>query len=144
MLARLCSKFFNQGFGNMWTKNFQMYKLHLEKVEEPEIKLPTFIGSQRKQGNSRETSTSLPTLMPLTVWISTNCGKFLKEMGVLDHLTCLLGNLYACQEATLRTGHGTMDWFKIGKVVWHSWMLSLCLFDLYAEYIMRNAGLNES
>ena len=70
--------------------------------------------------------------------------KILKEMGMPDHLTCLLRNLYAGQEATLRTGHGTTDWFQIGKGVHQDWILSPCLFNLYAEYIMRNAGLEEA
>ena len=84
-----------------------MFKLHLEKAEEPEIKLPTPIGSSKKQESSRKTSTSaLWTLpKPLTVWITTNW-KTHEEMGIPDHLTCLLKNLYAGQEATVRTGHG--------------------------------------
>ena len=89
-----------------------MFNLGLEKAEEPEIKLSTFAESQRKQGNSRKTSTSvsLTMLKPLTVWIITNCGKFLKEMGISpDHLTCLLRNLYVGQEATVRTLHGIFD-----------------------------------
>ena len=95
-----------------------MYKLGLEKAEEPEIKLPTIVGSWRKQGNSRKTSTSalLTTLKLLTVWITTNCGKFL-EMGISHYLTCPLRNLYVGQEATVRTEHGANDWFKIGKGV---------------------------
>ena len=79
---------------------------------------------------------------PLTVWTTTNCGKLiLKEIGIPDHLTCLLRNLYAGQEATIRTGHGTTDWFQIGKGVHQDYILSPSLFNLYAEYIMRNAGL---
>ena len=70
--------------------------------------------------------------------------KILQEMRILDHLTCLLGNLYAGQEATVRTGHGTADWFQIGKGVHQGCILSLCLFNLYAEYIMQNAGLDEA
>ena len=70
--------------------------------------------------------------------------KILQEMGIPDHLTCLLRNLYAGQEATVRTGHGEMDWFQIGKGVCQACMLSPCLFNLYAEYIMRNAGLDEA
>ena len=95
-----------------------MYNLGFKEVEEPEIKLPTFAGSWRKQGNSRKASTfaSLTTLKPLTVWITTNCGKFL-EMGIPDHFTCLLRNLYAGQEAIDGTIHGTTDWFKTGKGV---------------------------
>ena len=70
--------------------------------------------------------------------------KILKEMGIPDHLTCLLRNLYAGQEATVRTGHGTTDWFQIGKWVHQGCILSPCLFNLYAEYIMRNTGLDEA
>ena len=70
--------------------------------------------------------------------------KILKEMGIPDHLTCLLRNLYAGQEATVRTGHGTTDWFQIGKGVHQGYILSLCLFNLCAEYIMRNTGLDEA
>ena len=77
---------------------------------------------------------------PLTVWITIKW-KILKEMGIPDHLTCLLRNLYAGQEAIVRTGHGTTDWFQIGKGVHQGCILSPCLFNLYAEYIMRNAGL---
>ena len=80
---------------------------------------------------------------PLTVWITTNW-KILKEMGLPDHLICLLRNLYASQEATVRTRHGTTDWFQIGKGVHQGCISSPCLFILYAEYIMRNAGLEEA
>ena len=93
-----------------------MFKLDLEKAEEPEIKLPTSAGSSKKQESSRETSTSalLTMAKPLTVWFTTDW-KILQEMGIPDHLTCLLRNLYAGQEVTVRTGHGTTDWFQIGK-----------------------------
>src|SRR5574337_1003193 len=80
---------------------------------------------------------------PLTVWFTINW-KILKEMGIPDHLICLLRNLYAGQEATVRTGHGTTDWFPIGKGVRQGCILSPCLFNLYAEYIMRNTGLEET
>ena len=79
---------------------------------------------------------------PLTVWTRRNW-KILQEMGISDHLTCLLRNLYAVQEATVRTGHGTTDWFQIGKGVQQGCTLSPCLYNLYAEYITRNAGLDE-
>ena len=120
-----------------------MFKLDLEKTEEPKIKLPTSVGSSKWQDSSRETSTSalLTRSKPLTVCITTNCGKFLKRS---DHLTCLLRNLYAEQEATVRTGHGTTDWLQIEKGVGKGCMLSPCLLNLNAEYIMRNAGLNET
>ena len=125
--------------------NFQIFKLDLEKAEEPEIKLLTSVGSQEKQESSRKTFTSALLTMPkpLTVWIRTKW-KILKEMGIPDHLTCLLRNLYAGQEATVRTGHGTTDWFQIGKGVRQDCILSPCLFNLYAECIMRNAWLDEA
>ena len=120
-----------------------MFKLLLEKAEEPEIKLPTSAGSWKKQESSRKISNSalLTKPTPLTVWITTNWGKFL-EMGIPEHLTCLLRNLYAGQEATVRSGHGTTDWFQIRKGVYQGCILSPCLFNLYAEYTMRNAGRN--
>ena len=91
-----------------------MYKLDLEKTEEPGIKFPTYAGSQKKQGKCRKTSISAKLTTPdnLTVWITTNW-KILKEMGIPDHLTCLLRNLCAGQEGTVRTRHGTTDWFQI-------------------------------
>ena len=125
--------------------NFQMLKLVLEKAEEPEIKLLTSAGSLKKQENSRKTSISALLTMPkpLTVWITINW-KILKEMGIPDQLTSLLRNLYAGQDATVRTGHGTTDWLQIGKGVRQGCILSPCLFNLYAEYIMRNTGREEA
>ena len=122
-----------------------MFKLVLEKAEEPEIKLPISTGSWKKQESSRKTSISALLTMPkpLTVWITINW-KILKEKGIPDHLTCLLRNMYADQEATVRIGHGTTDWFQIGKGVHQGCVLSPCFFNLYAEYIMRNAGLEEA
>ena len=122
-----------------------MFKLVLEKAEEPEIKLPTSAGSWKKQESSRKTSISaLLTAKGFDCVDHNKLWKILKEMGIPDHLTCLLGNLYAGQEAIVRTGHGTTDWFQIGKGVCQGWVLSPCLFNLYAEYIMRNAGLEEA
>ena len=89
------------------------------------------------------TSALLTMSKPLTVWVTTNW-KILKEMGIPGHLTCLVRNLYAGQEATVRTGHGTTDWFQKGKGVRQGYILSPCLFNLYAEYIMRNTGLDET
>ena len=122
---------------------FQMFKLVLDKAEEPEIKLPTSTGSLKKQESSRKNiyfcfidyAKAFDCVDPNKLW------KILKEMGVPDHLTCLLRNLYACQEATVRTRHGTTDWFQIGKGVCQGCTLSPCLFNLYAEYIMKNTGL---
>jgi len=125
--------------------NFQMFKLVLEKAEEPEIKLSASAGSLKKQESSRRTSISalLTTPKPLTVWITTTW-IILKEMRIPDHLTCLLRNLYAGQEATVRTGHGTTDWLQIGKGMHQGCILSLCLFNLYAESIMQNVRLHEA
>ena len=120
-----------------------MFKLVLEKADEPEIKLPTSAGSLKKQESSRKTSTALLTMpKPLTVWITVSCGK-IRKRGIPNHLTCLLRNLHAGQEATVRTGCGMTDWFQIGKGICQGCIWSPCLFNLYAEYIMRNAGLDE-
>ena len=133
----------NPGFSNTWTVNFQMFKLVLEKAEEPEIKLPTSAGSSREfQKNIHFCfigyAKAFDCMDHNKLW------KILQEMGIPDHLTCLLRNLYAGQEATVRTGHGATDWFQIGKEVHQGCILSPCLFNLYAEYIMRNAGLEEA
>ena len=122
-----------------------MFKLDLEKAEEPEIILPPSVGSSKKQENYKKISTSALLTMPkpLTVWITTNW-KILQEMGIPDHLICLLRNLYAGQEATVRTRHETTDQFQIVKGVHQGCILSPCLFNLHAEYIMRNAGLDEA
>ena len=109
-LAKQCSKFSKSGFNSTWTVNFQMFKLDLEKAEEPEIKLPTFSGSLKKQESSRKTSISALLIMPKPLTVDHNkLWKILKEMGIPDHLTCLLRNLYAGQEATVRIRHGTTD-----------------------------------
>ena len=128
-----------------------MFKLVLEKAEELEIKLPTSAGSWNKQESSRKTYISaLLTSISALYAKGFDCvdhnklWKILKEMGIPDHLTCLLRNLYAGQEAVVRTGHGTTDWFQTGKGVHQGCILSPCLFNLYAEYIMRNAGLEEA
>ena len=125
--------------------NFHMFKLVLEKAEEPEIKLPTSVGSWKKLESSRKNicfcfidyAKTFDCVDHNKLW------KILKEIGIPDHLTCLLRNLYAGQEATVRTGHGTTDWFQIGKGVHKGCILSPCLFNLYAEF-MRNVGLEEA
>ena len=126
--------------------NLHIFKLVLEKTEEPEIKLPTSAKSSEKQESSRKAFISALLTMPkpLTVWTTIKLWKILKEMGIPDHLTCLLRNLYAGQEATVRTGHRTTDWFQIGKGVRQGCILSPCLFNFYAEYITRNTGLEEA
>ena len=125
--------------------NFQMSKLVLEKAEEPEIKLPTSAGSWKKQESSKKTSISALLTMPKpsTVWITINW-EIVKEIRIPDHLTYLLRNLYAGQEATVRTRHGKTDWSQVGKGVHQGCVLSPCLFNFYAEDIMRNAGLDEA
>ena len=132
-------------FSSTWTVKLQMFKLVLEKAEEPEIKLPTSAGSWKKQESSRKTSISALLTMPKPLTVHQNkLWNIQKEMGMPDHLTCLLRNLYAGQEATVRTGHGTTDWFQIGKGVRQGCILSPCLFNFYAGYIMRNPGLQEA
>ena len=122
-----------------------MFKLDLEQAEEPEIQLPTSVGSSKMQESSRKASISpsLTTLKPLAV-DHNKLWEILQEMGIPDCLICLLRNLYAGQEITVRTGHGKTDWFQIRKGVCQGCILSPCLFNLYAEYIMRNARLDEA
>ena len=123
-----------------------MFKLVLEKAEEPEIKLPTSAGSLKRQESSRKTSISALLTMPktLTLWITINCGKFFHRNTKPPDLPPEK-SVYASHEATDRTRHGTTDWFQIGKGVYcQGCILSPCLFNLYAEYIMRNARLEEA
>ena len=124
--------------------NFQTFKLDLEKTEKPEVKLPTSVGSWKKQDSSRKTSTFALSTMPkpLTVRITTNW-KILQEMRISKHLTCLLRNLYASQEATVRTRHGRKG-FQIGKGVHQGCILSPCLLNLCVEYSMQKARLDEA
>ena len=125
--------------------NFQMFKLDLEKAEEQDIKLPTSVGSLIKQESSRKTYFCFIDCAKAFASVNHNkLWKILKEMGIPAHLTCFLRNLYAGQEATVRTGHEKTHWFQIGKGVRQGCILSPCLFNLYAEYIMRNAGLDEA
>ena len=125
--------------------NFLIFKLVLEKAEEPEIKLPISAGSWKKQESSRKISFCFVDYAKAFDCVHHNkLWKILKEMEIPDHLTCLLRNLYAGQEATVRTGHGTTDWFQTGQGVRQGCILSPCLFNLHAEYIMRNAGLEEA
>ena len=123
-----------------------MFKLVLEKAEEPEIKLPTFTGSSKKQESSRKNIyfSFIDYAKTFDCVDHNKLWKVLKEMGIPDHLTFLLTNMYAVQEATVRTGHRTTDWFQIGKGVRQGCILSPCLFNFYAEYIIRNTGLDEA
>ena len=123
-----------------------MFRLDLEKAEEREIKLLTSVGSLKKQENSRKISTFcfIDYAKAYDCVDHNKLWKIVKETGIAGHLTCLLRNLYAGQEATEKTRHGIMDWLQIGKGVWQSCILSPCLFNIYAEYIMQNAGLDEA
>ena len=123
-----------------------MFKLDLEKTEESEIKLPTSFGSWKKQGEFQKNIyfCFLDYTKAFDCVDHNKLWKILKEMGIPDHLTCLPKNLYAGQEATVRAGHGTMDWFQIVRGVCPGSIPSPCLFNLYAEYIMRNARLDKA
>ena len=123
-----------------------MFKVDLQKSEKPKIKLPISAGSLKKQESSKKTSIFglLTTPKPLTVWITTNCRKIFQEMGIPDHLTHLLRDLYAGQAAAVNSGDGTTDGFQIGKGVHQGCILSPCLFNLYAESIIQNARLYEA
>ena len=144
-LAKQCSKFSKPGIKSMWTENMQMFKLDLETAEEPEIKLPISVGSSKKQGVPKtiyfcfiDYTNTFDCVDHKKLW------KILQEMRIPDHLTCLLRNLCAGQEAAIRTSHGTTAWFKIGKGVCQGCILSPCLHNFYAEYIMRNARLDDA
>ena len=123
-----------------------MFKLVWEKAEEPEIKLPTSAGSSKKAREFQKNiyfcfidyAKAFDCVDHNKLW------KILQETGIPDHPTRLLRNLYVGQEATVRTGHGTTDWFQIGKRVHQGCILSCCLFNSYAEYIMQNVGLDEA
>ena len=125
---------------------FQMFKLLLENPKEPEIRLPTSIGLSNKGREFQKNiyfcfidyAKAFDCVDHNKLW------KILTEIGIPDHLTCLLRNLYAGQEAAVRTRHGTTDWLQIGKGVCQGCILSLCLSSLYAENIMKNAGLEEA
>ena len=134
ILARLYLKSFKLGFSCMWTKNFQMYKLGLEKAEEPEIKLPTFITLWRKQGNSRKkTPASLIAWKPLTLWNTTDYGKSLDRNTRPPDLS---PEKAACRSRSNRTGHGTTDWFNFGK----KFNQAVYCHSAYLIYMQRKSG----
>ena len=129
----------------MWTVNFLMFKLVLEKAEEPEIKLPTSAGSWKKQVFQKNIYFCFIDYAKAFDCVDHNkLWELLKEVGIPDHLTCLLRNIYAGQKATVRTGYGTTDWFQIGKGVHQGCILLHWLFNLYVEYIMWNARLDDA
>ena len=144
MLAKQYSKFSKQGFNSTWTKNFQMFKLDLEKAEEPDIKLPTSIGSPKKQESSRKTSISSLLTVP-SLWLFGS--QQTVENSSRDGNTRppnLPSEKSVCRSSSNRTGHGTTDWFQIGKGVRQGCILSPYLLNFYAEFIMWNARLDEA
>ena len=144
-LVKWCSKFSKPGFNSMWTVNFQMFKLVLEKGEEPDQIANICWIIRKARGFQKNIYFCFIDYAKAFDCVDYNkLWKILKEMGISDHLTCLSRNLYAGQEATVRTGHGPTDWFQIGKGVRQGCILSPCLLNSYTEYIMRNAGLDEA
>ena len=139
MPARLCSKSFKLGFSSMWIENFQMFKLDLQKAEEPEIKLPTYARPSKKQGNlkkKKKINFCFTDYAKVFDCVDHNkLQNILKEMGIPDHLSCLLRNLYANQEQTVRTLHGMTDLFKTGKGVWQGCTLS----PVYLTYMQSTS-----
>ena len=132
-LAKKCSKSSKPDFNSTWTMNFQMFKLDSEKTEEPEIKLPTSIGSKKYEFQKNMYFCFIDYVKAFDCVDHNKLWKILKEMGISNHLICLLRNLYAGQEGTVRTGHGTTDGFQIGKGILQGYILSPCLFNLHAE-----------
>ena len=131
----------------MWTVNFQIFKLGLEKAEVPEINFPTSTGSSKMQENSRKKNIYFCFIDYTTSfnWVDHNkLWKALQEVGIPDHLTCLLRNLYAGQQAIVRTVHWTIDWFQIGKGCTSRLYIFILLCNLHAEYITQNYGLDEA
>ena len=139
MLINLCSKSFKLCFSCTWTKNLQMCKLGLKGQRNQRSNCQHLLDHRESKGIPENylLLTSLIMLKPLTVWFTTNCGKFLKRWEYLSP------EKPVSQEATVRTGHGTTDWFKIRKGVWQGCILSPCLFNSYAEYIIQNTRLDE-
>ena len=143
-LAKSCSKFSKPGFSNTWTVKFQKFKLVLEKAEEPEIKLPPSTGSSRKQKSFRKTSISALLTTPKPLTVHHNCGKFWKSWEYQTTWPVSWETCMQVRKQQVRPGHGTTDWFQVGKGKHQGSILSSCLFNFYAEYIMRNAGLEEA
>ena len=143
--TQLC-KSFKLGFNSMWTKNFQIYKSGFRKGRgtTDQIANIRWIIEKAREFQKSIYFCFIDYAKAFDCVDHNKLWKILKEIGVPDHLTCILRNLYACQEATVRTGHGTTDWFQIGKGVCQSYILSPCLFKLYMEYIKWNVGPHES
>ena len=140
MLSRLCSKSLKLSFSRTWTENFQIFRLDSEKADD-QIANIHWIIEKASKFLKKIYFCLIDSAKAFDCVDHNHLWNILKEMGIPDHLTCLLRNLCAGQEATVRTGHGTVDWFKIGKGVHQGCILSPWLFNLYAEYIMQSAGL---
>ena len=130
----------------MWTENFQMFEVDLEKAEEPEIKLPTSVGSSKKQESSRKTSISalLSMPQPLTVWITINCGKFWKRWEYQTTWPASWEIYMQVRKQQLELDMEQQTGSKLGKECVKAVLLSPCLYNFYSEYIMKNAGLDEA
>ena len=139
----LCSKSFKLGFSSTWTENSLVFMLDLERQRSQKSNCQHPL-DHRKCKSSRKISTSASLTKAFDCMDYNKLWKILIEMWLPDHLTCLLRNLYASQETRVRTGHRTTDWFQTGKGVCQACVLSPCLFNLYAEYIMWKAGLDEA
>ena len=138
-------KILQAGFNSMWTMNFQMFRLYLEKAEETEqIASIHWIIEKVREFQKNIYFCFIDYTKAFDCMDHNKLWKILQEMGIPDHLTCLLRNLYAGQEATVRTGQGTTGWFQMGKGVFQGYILSPCLFNLCTEYIMWNAGHDEA
>ena len=143
--SKVMLKSFKLGFNSTWTKNFQIYKLGWQKQRNQRSNCQYLLDHRKSKGIPENTyfcfidyTKAFDCVDHKKLW------KVLKEMGIPNHLPCLLRSLYVGQEATARTGHGTMDWFKTGKGVHQNCILSPCLFNLNAEYIMGNARLDDT
>ena len=143
MIAMLCSKSFKLGFSNMWTRNFQIYSWVKKMQRNQRSNCQHSLDHRESRGIQANYQILLYWLCQ-SLWLCGSLWKILKDMGIPDHSTCLLKNLYAGQRAPVRSGHGAMDWFQIRKGVCQGCILSPCFFNLYAEYIMWNARLDEA
>ena len=142
MLPKYCLKFSKPGFNNMWTMNFHMFRIDLQKPEEPEIKSSTFAGSSKKRVPEKYLLFLYWLCQSLWLYVTTNCGKFWKRWNTIP--PDLPPEKSVSRSGSKRTGHGTSGWFQIGKGVHQGWILSPCLFNLHAEYVMWDDGLDEA
>ena len=142
--SKVMLKISKQGFKSMWTVNFQMFKLNLEKAKEPEIKLPTPLDLKKESEFQKNIDFCFIDYTKAFDCVDHRKLENFEKDGNTRPPGLPLRNLYAGQEATVWPGHGTRDWFQVGKRVHQGYILSLCLFNLFAECIMRNAGLEEA